>query len=374
GGVKRGFTLVELLVVIAIIGVLIALLLPAVQAAREAARRMQCTNNLKQYGLAVHNFHDTRQGLPPSCIGYIGTESPATTDAQKHGRASFWVFILPFMEQQSLYDFVSEKTNSFSLGCNGTNLWNFASATAAERDTYQSTLGSVSVFLCPSRRGEAGSYLGKTDAQDSQRIYGPQGDYAILVGRQSTSWSNWLQYQNATDTNMTDGQRGAFRTVVWQGNNPLNWTLRDNFSWMSDGTSNQLLIGEKLIYFDAIGVCRDAAAANRPYVGDCSIFAAGEWKTIPTARSFNAHIENNYKKAPKDAYTETSAQWGSSHPGVVNFLIGDGSVRALSVTIPTGVLTMTDSNGSAGNNGTLNVDSILAKLGNVNDGNNVSLP
>jgi prepilin-type N-terminal cleavage/methylation domain-containing protein len=86
--VRRTFTLVELLVVIAIIGILIALLLPAVQAAREAARRMQCSNNLKQMGLAVHNFHDSRQGLPPAIIC--------------QWRMGLFPLLFPYMEQQPL--------------------------------------------------------------------------------------------------------------------------------------------------------------------------------------------------------------------------------------------------------------------------------
>jgi prepilin-type N-terminal cleavage/methylation domain-containing protein len=84
---RFGFTLVELLVAIAIIGVLIALLLPAVQAAREAARRMQCTNNLKQIGIAVHNFHDTQKGLPPVCLG--------------QNVAGIFVLLMPYMEAQN---------------------------------------------------------------------------------------------------------------------------------------------------------------------------------------------------------------------------------------------------------------------------------
>ena len=108
---KRGFTLVELLVVIAIIGILIALLLPAVQAAREAARRTQCTNNLKQFGLGMHNYHDTYKTFP---YGHDNT-----------GRRVTWFpLILPFIEQQALHDEFDWVANS----------WFGAQAPACNRD------------------------------------------------------------------------------------------------------------------------------------------------------------------------------------------------------------------------------------------------
>lgn len=98
---STGFTLVELLVVIAIIGILVALLLPAVQAAREAARRSQCQNNLKQLGLAAHNFHDTFKRLPP---GAGNDMSPAGTATSAHWGSSWKVYLLPFLEQAAIYD------------------------------------------------------------------------------------------------------------------------------------------------------------------------------------------------------------------------------------------------------------------------------
>ncbi|MDR0338266.1 MAG: DUF1559 domain-containing protein, partial [Planctomycetaceae bacterium] len=98
---RFGFTLVELLVVIAIIGVLIALLLPAVQMAREAARRSQCINHLKQLGIGAHNFHDTRGGLPPAAIG--ATENTSTSEFRGAG---ILPLLYPFIEQQSLYDII----------------------------------------------------------------------------------------------------------------------------------------------------------------------------------------------------------------------------------------------------------------------------
>ena len=98
---RTGFTLVELLVVIAIIGILVALLLPAVQAAREAARRMQCTNNVKNLSLACHNYHDTYKTMPQNYSTWGGAFARHTID----GRSQSWmVAVLPFIEQQPLYD------------------------------------------------------------------------------------------------------------------------------------------------------------------------------------------------------------------------------------------------------------------------------
>ncbi|MDR0337723.1 MAG: DUF1559 domain-containing protein [Planctomycetaceae bacterium] len=138
---RFGFTLVELLVVIAIIGVLIALLLPAIQAAREAARRAQCSNHLKQIGLGVHNFHDTRQGLPPAGVGFDG--------------ASMWALIYPFIEQQMLYESLYSRSvtsgsitaKGFGVPCNGAWWLN------GLNDTERQSFASVSSYRCPSRRG-----------------------------------------------------------------------------------------------------------------------------------------------------------------------------------------------------------------------------
>ncbi|MEC8737545.1 MAG: DUF1559 domain-containing protein, partial [Planctomycetota bacterium] len=97
-----GFTLIELLVVIAIIGVLVALLLPAVQTAREAARRSSCTNNLKQLGIGLHLHHDTQKKFPPGGIWW--TNSPSNTNAWSKNRGSLLYYILPYMELNSVYD------------------------------------------------------------------------------------------------------------------------------------------------------------------------------------------------------------------------------------------------------------------------------
>lgn len=141
---RRGFTLIELLVVIAIIGVLIALLLPAVQAAREAARRMQCTNNLKQMGLALHNYESSNGVLPPSVV----LRASGTTLLWSNGW-SVHARIAPFAEQGPLFN-----SMNFDL-----------SYELPENQTVASQ--SVSLFLCPSeikteRRLNDGQYFGVT--------------------------------------------------------------------------------------------------------------------------------------------------------------------------------------------------------------------
>src|SRR5438270_413605 len=133
-----GFTLIELLVVIAIIGVLIALLLPAVQKVREAANRMQCTNNLKQLGLAMHSFENTRGGFPP-CRVTGGTAFPELPTANPANQHSWAPFMLPYLEQQALYQQYNFKV-AFE---------NNTTATGGITN-YQVIQHDIKVFLCPS--------------------------------------------------------------------------------------------------------------------------------------------------------------------------------------------------------------------------------
>ncbi len=157
---RYGFTLVELLVVIAIIGVLVGLLLPAVQAAREAARRMQCSNNLKQLGLAVHNFDSTYKKLPTS--GQCGSTGGTTTPYMIHSTVTY---LLPYMEQQNLYNMFNMSANPFTAygaspsGANfitpsGCLLHNKAKGLAYDDPTFPSgnvaAKTTVATFICPS--------------------------------------------------------------------------------------------------------------------------------------------------------------------------------------------------------------------------------
>ena len=153
-GSRRAFTLVELLVVIAIIGILIALLLPAVQAAREAARRAQCLNNMKQLGLGLINYHDTRRVFPASVYGYracnVGAPTPSTTGLNNSG----WMLVLPHLEQDAMTDNFNPKIATSTAEANASsgpiNMAPF-SGTPADRHYIeideQAFLGRTEVFI-----------------------------------------------------------------------------------------------------------------------------------------------------------------------------------------------------------------------------------
>ncbi|MFW6170885.1 MAG: DUF1559 domain-containing protein, partial [Planctomycetota bacterium] len=147
---EHAFTLVELLVVIAIIGILVALLLPAVQAAREAARRTQCINHLKQIGLALHNHHDTHKRFPP---GGCSDQTPFGTDQSESGAwgHSWVVALLPFMEQSAMYDMMD--------GLSGNTGW-FKSVVYDGVDEQ-----SISTIFCPSSPMERWGNAGGRDVQ-----------------------------------------------------------------------------------------------------------------------------------------------------------------------------------------------------------------
>ncbi|MDR2707094.1 MAG: DUF1559 domain-containing protein [Planctomycetaceae bacterium] len=250
-----GFTLVELLVVIAIIAVLIALLLPAIQAAREAARRMQCSNHLKQIGIGVHNFHDSRQGLPPS--------------GMKRHYANFWCFLYPFIEQPALYDIIVQR--GFENGVGG-NWWTENSTTGiTATEEVRKALGSVPIYRCPTRRGGNSSPLfiapnefleTKSDGSidDSKAVPGPRSDYAILYMYDRSlrtipdeASGNWSNNNEHTNNNHINPHRGPFRIMLpmssgTEAEQLKSWGPRDTMAWWQDGVSNQII--------DSIGILR----------------------------------------------------------------------------------------------------------------------
>jgi len=383
---RNAFTLVELLVVIAIIGMLIALLLPAVQAAREAARRMQCSNHLRQFGLAFHNYHDVHGGIVP--IGLTSNDN--------WPRVSFFVLLYPFMEQAALYQVFHLNTGSDhnpnlprllsdvgNFNANRLPMW-WGRMIAAQPD-FRSAVGAVSLHRCPSRRG--GQLVWAEDGVND--LPGPLGDYAVPILMESNHW--WHNsYRSNVSTDWTS-VRGPIRSAVGFGPSPVGtinndfprWVSRDDFSWWADGTSNQLLLGEKHIPQNRLGRSANGARAGMPqYVADASYIIGGRWG-IPAR---NILSQSPKLASPGDIEYEADGmnpingptapstdRWdrgggtastgnalnggydfGSAHPGIVNFLLGDGSVRGISKTTPKRTL--------------------LAHLVHVNDGQPVALP
>jgi hypothetical protein len=361
--------LVELLVVIAIIGVLIALLLPAVQAAREAARRMQCSNHLKQIGIGVHNFHDTNRGLPPIAI--------------TAGRMTIFAILYPYIERTSLYD----KIQSLNSGdpCTSTdNFWRLMT------DDDRKGFGSVPIYVCPSRRSLGVNITtdgGET--RNTEASYGPQGDYAAIytmtkvpdstAGMQTTDsnlYFNVSYHCNPDDSYKANFPNGPFRTcMLFTPGDAKTWQTRDEMSWWSDGTTNQIIFGEKHLHYDHVGKCFIDSSVVEPgtsadgtkgiYCGDCSIIQAN-----------GSYIGGAYLRAVAYRYNTDGTPWRNSHlilprpnemranntlmrgfssfhPGIVQFLLGDGSVHSFSITVPL---------------------SILAPLADVNDGKTVQMP
>ncbi|MDR0338455.1 MAG: DUF1559 domain-containing protein, partial [Planctomycetaceae bacterium] len=319
------------------------------------------------------HFHDTLNGLPPSCIGMGGktaTVDPGVTTRNEYPpRVSFWVLIMPYLEQLSLYNLIVTTTDNFYEPMLNSTFWNTFSD--EQHKGFQ-----ISFYRCPSRRGGSSPMIGQrpgaVGSHDDQMLYGTQGDYAFVVGRASEAWAGWgmdpgaaKSYVDGTNNLSAENIKGPFRPALWENGTPRDWRIRDTFSRLQDGTSNQIIVGEKMIINPNIGLCEYVdTGGNRPKSGDCSILVGGIiWAAFPAMRSFNGRIgRSSDLPETTETHTEPQNHWGSSHSGVCHFLLGDGSVRALPVTIPTGPLTSTSTT------------SILAKLGQVDDGNTISIP
>jgi hypothetical protein len=318
------------LVVIAIIGVLIALLLPAVQAAREAARRMTCSNHLKQVGLSVHNFHDAQDGITPASI---------------YDRASFWILLFPYMEQSPLYESLTTLGGGDISGVQFNLAW--WSGLASSNPDLQKALGTMSTYRCPTRR-KGGMQVSTAVSGISNAMEGPVADYAFPVIIQG--YIEWWRYPSSGGGTYDnpDIYYGPIRTARFasaQANGlPINtpasyrtWGPRDNMARWQDGTTNQIIAGEKhipRIRFEKCGGGVDSA--------DCPYIAPwGRAKDSP-ARGWRNGSPRRIARGPDDftgaAENGNSAgyaySFGSWHTGICNFLIGDGSVRAFPITTP----------------------------------------
>ena len=342
----------ELLVVIAIIGVLIALLLPAIQAAREAARRSQCQNHLKQIGTAVHTFHSALNGIPPAML--------------HRGRPSFWVLIMPYSEQTPLYENLlvpEDWQKALRDPVTGGDDESYRMWWDQLSDEEKRQVGNVSIYKCPTRR--TGTQI-TTDfepyaSSGFKMPIGPSADYAIVIFVRDTngnepgadSGSGWFTYFDATIASHYERHRGPIRISLMTGKttdpSPVNSCVpRDTMAWWSDGTSNQLVVGEKHIPESRLNVCREAW----PQQGDCSFLTGGA-----SNQSIGRRIYWGWRlaKGPGDYIGDSNADstiegygFGSYHPGVCQFLFGDGAVRVIGNMTP--------------------MQTILAPLAEVNDG------
>ena len=305
GSDSRGFTLVELLVVITIIGILIALLLPAVQAAREAARRMQCTNNLKQIGLAVHNYHEALGSFPPGGMstGYLYTPPLQWITPHHH--------LLPFIEQKALYD-----------GLNGLELDTPWTGAASWPDTVKGR--SVSTYLCPSD-GKGGPLYELTN------IPGYAPDFTLFR-------SNYLAFVSGTRDDHVLGEPSGQQAV-------FRFKRATRIGHITDGTSNTMCFGEYLTGhsgadqrswpFWAGAGCGWIHVANTPNTSAPDVLHPYHCESDDNRPELNLPCTpGTYGNCSGGCQTsDLSVASRSRHPGGVYVLLCDGAVRFVSETV-----------------------------------------
>jgi prepilin-type N-terminal cleavage/methylation domain-containing protein/prepilin-type processing-associated H-X9-DG protein len=326
----RGFTLIELLVVIAIIAVLIGLLLPAVQKVREAANRSQCSNNLKQMGLALHNYHDTHKRFPPAKIN-SGSSTLGTKTASFYPRQPYkvynhtgFVLLLPFIEQENLY----KQYNLDYPSCNSS--WE-ADLTCADlamggiNEANANVVGSrVPIYECPSE-GQPRPTV--TDTTSNEKC----AAYARTNARRS---SYLFVTANATDYTPSYPYWDNMRYV-----GPFGTNGAASFADIKDGTSNTLAIGESRQQHTSTSYGPYWGSGTHTAVHGYTPWCDGTPANCPNpptpSRSYRAfNINYPYGRVIQgltDYRAELQYAWGfgSWHPGGANFVMCDGSVKFL---------------------------------------------
>ncbi len=322
---RNGFTLIELLVVIAIIAILIALLLPAVQQAREAARRTQCRNNLKQFGLGLHNYHDVHNGFP------IGGQGNASNPADPNGgntanpRSGWQVYVLPFMDQTALYNQLHFDGPRPGVAYGGV-VGSVTRQVLADQD--EAGEKQVPYAMCPTDSWPR-HVAGTTSTPFKTSARWAQSTYTGSIGSQRTPGTgacNPFNVYAESPAGQTDYARSnqPSRVSGMFSYHGVFLNIRD----VTDGTSNTIMMGEV-----------------RP---DCHSHATYGWwfsNSMGNAHGSTVTPINEFTtctSAPKKvsnpactALAQYNYSWGfkSMHVGGVHFLLGDGTVRFISENI-----------------------------------------
>ncbi len=290
----KGFTLVELLVVIGIIGVLVGLLLPAVQAARESARQTQCKNNLKQIGLAAHHFEERMRCFPP---GYVGPISKLPSDWLDGQHVGVLVFLLPFLEQKNVHDRL--ELDLFDLKRTRPSYWD----SSRDPDVWRMAHERISEFRCPSdvnKRPEEGMAA----LLHTQYIGGGTGE--LIIGYWASPNYPELGRTNYVGVAGGMGVIGYPQWDRWQGVHTNR--SQNGFQMIRDGSANTLAFGE------AVG----GKENNTPEYH----YAWMGCGALPTRWGL-------VESTPSGTVEGAWYQFGSYHPGLVQFCLGDGSVHGI---------------------------------------------
>ncbi len=323
---RGGFTLIELLVVIAIIAILIALLLPAVQQAREAARRTECKDHLKQIGLALHNYHDTFRTFPP---GYVDLRGSTTPIPDNDGHWAWTAFILPYIDQAPLFN----RLNPGPL-----------TATQAITQFRAEMQTRYDVFRCASDTGP--------------NFHNPSTDpgYAIETTSNANTGlalTNYVGTNNNTNvrqrpaTNPKNGTSGAIGAFYRDG----SVRFRD----LTDGSSNTIMVGERAHQIGGIRMSAGTLLATRDANGNgpAAQDASASWNQ--GLMSIVATVKYPINVVLTGPNTERSAAFSSLHEGGAQFLLGDGSVRFISENV------------DLENNAPWDIDSVFEALAGIQD-------
>lgn len=310
---RFGFTLIEILVVIAIIGVLIAILMPAVQQARAAARRSQCQNNLKQIGLALHQFHDTHGAFPPARIVQDGIRT-LSYDGTTTGidEPSWLIHILPHLEQAALY-----------------SDWNLYEPFGKHSLTVRQTV--VQTYLCAERHGGTSPIAPDSTVVISLPCGCPGGWQQIPGGAVVDYVGNHGDVSPGAIGQSTDFYWGGRGTGVIISSHPkfngndivAGWDDKVAIRDITDGTSNTVMVGEPFI--------PDGEMTKSPYNGPA--YFGRHFQNFTRIGGPGVPLAHNSADQRGTIYS-----FGSAHSGIVQFALTDGSVRGISTSISSRVL------------------------------------